>query len=86
MATNLKNDYKFFIGQIPKIKKLRATWTPEMAQDLNAQHAIDIEADLNAIMSREIARTVDNEIINELFNIPQINNWSTPNEYEMRIT
>ena len=49
--------------------QLRFTWSPEMAQDLRAYHNIDAEAELAAILSHEIAREIDNVIINQLMDL-----------------
>lgn len=47
-------------------RKLRATWSPEMAQDVSAFHNIDAEAELTAILSEQIAAEVDREILRDL--------------------
>lgn len=47
-------------------RKLRATWSPEMAQDVAAFHNIDAEAELTAILSEQIAAEVDREILRDL--------------------
>jgi hypothetical protein len=47
-------------------RKLRARWSPEMAQDLNAYHAMDAEVELTAILSEQIALEIDREILNDL--------------------
>ena len=49
-------------------RKLRAHWTPELAQDLEAYHSIDAEAELTALLSEHIAAEVDREIIIDLIN------------------
>ncbi len=46
-------------------RKMKAQWTPELAQDLEAYHSIDIEAELAALISKEIDRTIINQILNE---------------------
>ena len=45
---------------------MRAHWTPELAQDLEAYHSIDAEAELTALLSEEIAAEIDREIIRDL--------------------
>jgi hypothetical protein len=45
-------------------RTLRATWTPELAQDISALHNIDVEAELTAILSQQIANEIDHDIIN----------------------
>lgn len=47
-------------------RKLRATWSPELAQDVSAFHSIDAEAELTAILSEQIAAEVDREILRDL--------------------
>src|ERR1035437_4181727 len=47
-------------------RKMRAHWTPELAQDLEAYHSIDAEAELTALLSEEIAAEIDREIIRDL--------------------
>lgn len=47
-------------------RKLRATWSPELQQDVMAFHNIDAEAELTAILSEQIAAEVDREILRDL--------------------
>ena len=47
-------------------RKLRATWTPELAQDVSAFHNIDAEAELTALLSEQIAAEIDREILMDL--------------------
>lgn len=47
-------------------RKLRASWTPELAQDVMAFHNVDAEAELTAILSEQIAAEVDREILRDL--------------------
>jgi hypothetical protein len=47
-------------------RKLRATWSPELAQDVSAFHNIDAEAELTALLSEQIAAEVDREILRDL--------------------
>ena len=49
-----------------KTRKLKAVWTPELAQDLNAYHAVDAEAELTAMLSEYVTMEVDLEIIDML--------------------
>ena len=49
-------------------RKLRAHWTPELAQDLEAYHSIDAEAELTALLSEHVAAEIDREIIIDLAN------------------
>ena len=48
---------------VAKTKKLKAVWTPEFAQDLNAYHSLDAEAELTSIMSEYISLEIDQEIL-----------------------
>lgn len=50
-------------------RTIRATWTPEMVQDLQAFHYIDAEAELRGLLAQEIANEIDREIINNLLAI-----------------
>ena len=47
-------------------KKLKAKWTPELGQDLNAYHNLDAEVELTSILSEHIALEIDREILNDL--------------------
>ena len=47
-------------------KKLKAKWTPELGQDLNAYHNLDAEVELTQILSEQIALEIDREIVNDL--------------------
>ena len=47
-------------------RKLRAKWSPELAQDLNAYHSMDAEVELTSILSEQIALEIDREILNDL--------------------
>ena len=47
-------------------KKLKAKWSPELAQDLNAYHNLDAEVELTSILSEQIALEIDQEILNDL--------------------
>ncbi len=49
-------------------KKLKAKWTPELGQDLNAYHNLDAEVELTGILSEQIALEIDNEILGDLVN------------------
>jgi len=51
---------------VAKTKKLKASWTPEFAQDLNAYQALDAEAELTSIMSEYISLEIDLEILDML--------------------
>ena len=45
------------------VRRLRAMWTREANEDLNQHHGIDAEAELTRIMSEEIARGIDEDVI-----------------------
>jgi hypothetical protein len=47
-------------------KKLKAKWSPELGQDLNAYHNLDAEVELTSILSEQIALEIDQEILNDL--------------------
>jgi hypothetical protein len=49
-----------------KTKKLKAVWTPEFAQDLNAYQNIDAEAELTNMLSEYISMEIDLEILDML--------------------
>jgi len=49
-------------------KKLKAKWTPELGQDLNAYHNLDAEVELTQILSEQIALEIDREILADLVN------------------
>ena len=51
---------------VAKTRKVRAVWTPEFAQDLNAYHSLDAEAELTSIMSEYISLEIDLEILDML--------------------
>ena len=62
-----------------KTRKLKAQWTPEFSQDLNAFHSIDAEAELTSILSEYISLEIDLEILGMLIeNVPSENTavWS----------
>ncbi len=47
-------------------RKLKARWSPELAQDLNAYHSLDAEVELTQILSEQIALELDREVLNDL--------------------
>ena len=51
---------------VAKTRKLKAVWSPELAQDLNAYHSIDAEAELTAMLSDYISTEIDLEILDML--------------------
>ena len=54
------------IAVVAEGRKLRAKWSPELAQDLNAYHSLDAEVELTQILSEQIALEIDREILNDL--------------------
>ena len=63
---------------VAKTRKLKAVWTPELAQDLNAYHSIDAEAELTAMLSEYISLEIDLEILDLLKgNALTTEYWST---------
>ena len=51
---------------VAKTRKLKAQWTPEFAQDLNAYHSVDAEAELTGILSQYISMEIDLELLDML--------------------
>jgi hypothetical protein len=63
---------------VAKTRKLKAVWTPELAQDLNAYHSIDAEAELTSMLSDYISLEIDLEILDMLkSNALTTEYWST---------
>jgi hypothetical protein len=62
---------------VPKTRKLKAVWTPELSQDLNAYHSVDAEAELTAMLSEYISLEIDLELLEMLLLAAQTTNyWS----------
>tara|TARA_A200000159_G_scaffold163389_1_gene189495 strand:- start:90 stop:2009 length:1920 start_codon:yes stop_codon:yes gene_type:complete len=74
-----ESDFALDAGDIPEIdikiesvsvvaqtRKLRAKWSPELAQDLNAYHSLDAEVELTQILSEQVALEIDREILGDL--------------------
>lgn len=66
-------EFKFFHGITIQtegiqniVRTLRAQWRPELVDDLTEVYAINAEAELTRLLSGEIARSIDNDIIDEL--------------------
>ena len=65
---------------VAKTRKLKAQWTPEFAQDLNAYHSVDAEAELTGILSQYISMEIDLEILDMLIqNAFTVDAWSAVN-------
>ena len=69
---------------IAKTRKLKATWTPELAQDLSAYHSVDAEAELTGMLSEYVSMEIDLEILDMLINAaePSTEYWTTKVGYE----
>lgn len=73
-------------------RKLRATWSPELAQDVSAFHNIDAEAELTALLSEQIAAEIDREILRDLRKIApwtarwDVNGWRRQAAYSTNYT
>jgi len=65
---------------VAKTRKLKAQWTPEFAQDLNAYHSVDAEAELTSILSEYISMEIDLEILDMLIqDAATTERWSAEN-------
>lgn len=65
---------------VAKTRKLKAQWTPEFAQDLNAYHSIDAEAELTGMLSQYISMEIDLELLDMLIqNAYTVDYWSANN-------
>ena len=68
---------------VAKTRKLKAVWTPEMAQDLNAFHSVDAEAELTSMLSEYVSMEIDLEILDMLIqNALTEDFWSVRTGYE----
>ena len=65
---------------VAKTRKLKAQWTPEFAQDLNAYHSIDAEAELTSLLSEYISMEIDLELLDMLIqDAATTERWSARN-------
>lgn len=65
---------------VAKTRKLKAQWTPEFAQDLNAYHSIDAEAELTSLLSEYISMEIDLELMDMLIqDAATTEKWSAAN-------
>jgi hypothetical protein len=73
---------------VAKTRKLKAVWTPEFAQDLNAYHSLDAEAELTSIMSEYISLEIDLEILDMLIESAAAGTeyWSAQNNLSLAST
>jgi len=69
---------------VAKTRKLKAVWTPELAQDLNAYHSVDAEAELTSMLSEYISMEIDLEILDMLMSnaSAKTERWSARPGYE----
>ena len=68
---------------VAKTRKLKAMWTPEFAQDLNAYHSIDAEAELTSMLSEYVSQEIDLELLDMLIqNAQTVDRWSAKIGYE----
>jgi len=68
---------------VAKTRKLKAVWSPEFAQDLNAYHSIDAEAELTSMLSEYISQEIDLEILDMLIqNAVTTETWSAQLGFE----
>ena len=70
---------------VAKTRKLKAVWTPELAQDLNAYHSVDAEAELTSMLSEYISLEIDLEILDMLIaDAVTVDYWSARqgNDYD----
>ena len=75
MNVSLKSD-----PIVAKTRKLKAQWTPEFAQDLNAYHSVDAEVELTGIISQYISMEIDLELLDMLIqNAYTVDHWSAVN-------
>ena len=72
---------------VAKTRKLKAVWTPEFAQDLNAYHALDAEAELTSILSEYISLEIDLEILGMLIDSAAAGTetWSVKNNQQLSV-
>jgi len=65
---------------VAKTRKLKAQWSPEFAQDLNAYHSIDAEAELTSMLSEYISMEIDLELLDMLIqDAVTTERWSAEN-------
>lgn len=77
------------IGIQAETKKLKAKWTPELGQDLDAYHNLDAEVELTGILSEHIALEIDRMILNDLLKgaTADVQYWSRqPGKFVVRTT
>jgi len=72
------------VAIVAKTRKLKAVWTPELAQDLNAYHSVDAEAELTSLLSEYVSMEIDLEILDMLMSNAnaKTERWSARTGYE----
>ena len=68
-ANNLMREIDIKVESVAvtaQTKKLKAKWSPELGQDLNAYHNLDAEVELTSILSEHVALEIDREILEDL--------------------
>ena len=72
------------VAIVAKTPKLKAVWTPELAQDLNAYHSVDAEAELTSLLSEYVSMEIDLEILDmlRLNALAKTERWSARVGYE----
>jgi len=72
------------VAIVAKTRKLKAVWTPELAQDLNAYHSVDAEAELTSLLSEYVSMEIDLEILDmlRLNALAKTERWSARVGYE----
>ena len=72
------------VAIVAKTRKLKAVWTPELAQDLNAYHSVDAEAELTSLLSEYVSMEIDLEILDMLHlnALAKTERWSARVGYE----
>lgn len=55
------SQYNKVLVEIYEPRKIKATWSPEMAQDLAAYHSIDFVAELEPILADELKKAIEEE-------------------------
>jgi len=65
---------------LSETRRIRAVWTPELANDVAAFHNIDAEAELTALLTENIRNEIDQQIIQDLHNNQRFYNQNTFNE------
>ncbi len=59
-------DFSYVTVDVPGARMLRATFTPQIQQDISAFHSIDVEAELTALLSETVAMEIDREILKDI--------------------